>query len=516
MFKIPIYKAEAEAGLKSVIESNASIAYCSLVKPAQVDEKNINRFLTEANKKFDLDILYPTKSVLVTSNWNRNDDVFGVKEIWAARHTPSHKPTNIEHDHKQIVGHITDTWVVDAEGNVIDDDTAIDDLPELIHICNGAVIYKHYKEDELRERALELIEQIEANEKFVSMECLFPDFDYALISEANDKYVVSRNEDTAFLTKHLRAYGGHGEFQGYKVGRYLKNMIFSGKGYVDVPANPDSIIFSDDKPNFSFSDATYKSTFNFKNGVKNNIGGASEMLSANVKSSREIVMSENNEFYQKQLDEAKSKIDALSKVNQDLQEKLANANVDQLNQKVEDLKAQLEALATEKETVQKELSDSQAAVGNLEVTLKETTESKEKLEQIVEEAKVEKTKADRISALVDAGFAKEKAEQAVEKFIDMTDEQFNEAKSLFGEMKREAEADRDNDPKMSETDEVKSNKGAEASDNLDEVLDEAEVEQEEASLSAEADELTDEMAETKASVSSYFARSLGLEQDSDQ
>ena len=77
------------------------------------------------------------------------------------------------------------------------------------------------------------------------MECFFKGFDYGLFNSETGEYkVLARNEETAFLTKYLRAYGGDGKHQNYKLGRVLRNITFSGKGFVDKPANPDSVIFT--------------------------------------------------------------------------------------------------------------------------------------------------------------------------------------------------------------------------------------------------------------------------------
>ena len=77
------------------------------------------------------------------------------------------------------------------------------------------------------------------------MECYFKNFDYGLRNAATGEFkVLARKEDTSYLTKHLRAYGGTGEHEGYTIGRVLRDITFSGKGFVDKPANSDSIIFS--------------------------------------------------------------------------------------------------------------------------------------------------------------------------------------------------------------------------------------------------------------------------------
>ena len=39
--------------------------------------------------------------------------------------------------------------------------------------------------------------------------------------------VIARDENSAFLTKHLRAYGGTGQYDGYTVGRLLRSIFKS-------------------------------------------------------------------------------------------------------------------------------------------------------------------------------------------------------------------------------------------------------------------------------------------------
>ena len=110
------------------------------------------------------------------------------------------------------------------------------------NIITNAVIYKSWSDIEQRERVNTLIDEIQEGKWFVSMECLFPNFDYALIDSQGDTKIIERSEASAFLTKHLRAYGGSGLYEDYKVGRLLRNISFSGKGLVSKPANPRSVI----------------------------------------------------------------------------------------------------------------------------------------------------------------------------------------------------------------------------------------------------------------------------------
>ena len=268
-----IYKEEAcVPGLADKIVNAKAISYEMPLMPWEPQERE--KYQTIAKELFpdwaraganDSDLYY-TKSILVTTNWNRNTDVFDRVETWAARATPTHKPTNIEHDEKRLVGHITDCFGMTLDKQIIPDNIMVDDLPNVYHLVNGAVIYRGWHDQDLATRANLLIEEIEKGQKYVSMECMFRSFSYAVIDPKGESKVVARDENSAWITKHLRAYGGSGEHDGYKFGRLLRNITFSGKGYVNKPANPESIIFSD-AGIFDFACCAKENTINKNSGV---------------------------------------------------------------------------------------------------------------------------------------------------------------------------------------------------------------------------------------------------------
>ena len=168
MSNIPIFDAEKEAGLEHLIQSNASIAYHSpilldgLKKEVEPNWKSLPIITKAAKEDKDIHHVY---SILVTSSWNKNDDVFSKDEVWAARNTPKYKPTNLEHDEKKIVGGIINSWAVDNDFNLIDENIDHNNLPEHYHILVSSVIYKQWQDPAYQERAKELIEQIEAKLK---------------------------------------------------------------------------------------------------------------------------------------------------------------------------------------------------------------------------------------------------------------------------------------------------------------------------------------------------------------
>ena len=242
-----IYQSEKDAGVDiQMNESGGSSVF--LTAQAQVsDTISTPELLKSAstvhsveellgNEQDDLSLIV---SILVSTGWNLNDDIFVPSEVWKARLSPLHKPINDQHDAKRILGHIVQSRVLDKSGNeVISDD---DNIPEEFDIEVAGVLYRAFPE--LRERIDEIIAKAKTGEIFVSMEAWFPDFGYGIIdSNTGTTKLVDRTEATAFLTKHLRIYGGSGQYQGYRVGRVLRDFVFGAQGFVDEPANPESVI----------------------------------------------------------------------------------------------------------------------------------------------------------------------------------------------------------------------------------------------------------------------------------
>lgn len=199
-----------------------------------------------ATNQGQIDLHYLT-ALMVSNGMNGNDDYFATDQLWAARKSPADKPFNLEHDQSQIIGHLTDQYCAGDDRKPIPDDTAVADLPDKIHIICSAVIYKKWADKEKQKEINQVLAEIAKGEWFVSMECLFKDFDYAIASK-----IVSRTESTAHLTKCLRAYGGNGKTpDGERIGRVIKILAFSGLGLVRQPANPASVIIDTTKANFS-------------------------------------------------------------------------------------------------------------------------------------------------------------------------------------------------------------------------------------------------------------------------
>lgn len=536
-----IYQAEQEvSGLAERISANTKASYSVQVqKWTEEDRKRVAAALADdldpakllAGWKKNSDLftrasindsdLYFTKSILVSTNWNRNNDVFGRTPVWAARHTPSHKRTNLEHDERQLVGHITDTWALTSAGVLIPDNTVVDDLPNLYHIANGAVIYTNWENDDLVERTQALIEGIEADEKYVSMEALFSSFDYAVITPEEEFHVVARKEDTAFLTKHLTAYGGSGEFDGCKLGRMLNNITFCGKGYVDKPANPYSVIFNDSVA-FSFAKASVKNPFKKESGVSILCSSTSDSdnETENTRMSDNTVdnlLKQQNEKLEAKVSELTAQLGELSTASTTEKTKALETQITALEEKVATAKAEVEEAKAEIKTLTeaKEAADTQ---------LTEANTAKEALEAEIAEAKAATTKATRISRLVEGGYDKEAAETKVETFASLEDEQFEAIAVELVEAKKTGKKDdeedggscKSGDDKSDASDDSSDDPAGEAAASEDTLNDAQPKDEPNLSAQASADDEEDDSEATRAELRKALASRLQCVADDDE
>ena len=408
---IEIFKAEINAGIADRIQSNTSIAYSSLVIPRTADEgeaesAKLVALSTQAMSNPDQIDHYYLNSVLVSTGWNKNDDVFDIDQTWAARNTPEDKQFNFMHDENDIIGHITGNCVLNADGKVVADGL----MPDKFDIITSAVIYKSWSDPEKRERINKMIAEIEEGKWFVSMECLFNGFDYAVVTPDGDNSVIARDENSAFLTKHLRAYGGEGQYEGYKVGRLLKNISFSGKGLVNNPANPNSVILKETNPFKSTQACVIEET-----GI------------------REIDDMSNDNALQQQLDTLKAELDASKQREESLEAKLRELDEKAVTEKLEALQSEIQ---TRDEAIAA-MTEAEESLKAEKVELSETlTKAQDELNEMkaqLDEIKAEAHKAQRLAALKNAGLNDEDAADKLEKFAEASDEMFADIVALMAQ-----------------------------------------------------------------------------------
>jgi len=483
-----IFPQEKEDDLSDLLSAKSSIVYASLAEKSQCPE--VKKQIKE-NKAFagieDSDLYY-TQSILVTTSWNKNDDIFDPKEVWLAKDTPMHKPTNLEHDESLIVGHITSNWPINDDGDLIEENMDENNLPEKFHILTGSVIYKGYTDPELRQRSEKLIAEIESGDKYVSMECFFKGFDYGLVDKATGKFnILPRNEETAFLTKHLRAYGGQGEHQEYKIGRVLRQITFSGKGFVNKPANPESIIFTKDNLHFDKQIASDKNNIEKKDNFEE-VGVFSNQ--ANLK---EIIMSlKANQTTE--ITEQKTETVSITATD------IVDPTNDSDNQALLNAQAELEALKVEKEEAAKKMNDEmkkkQEEMQKLKAELDATNEILAAYKDKEAEMMKKEKKMKRMASLIEKGFEEAVAMQTVEKFESLDDTVFESLISVIAAM---------NPTKTVKKEDTKAEESVDVSEALENVETDQSVD-----LSVGADNLEDsELQNTRAALVDFVCIRLG-------
>jgi len=478
-----IYEAEKQDGLADLLSSTNSVAYCGVAKcfdPSKEQKESMKIIASDGSENKDQVDLFYLESVLVSTGWNKNDDVFDPSETWAARATPEDKPFNFMHDEKDIIGHITGNRVVDFQGNAISDEQDPKQRTSEFNILTTAVIYKEWSDVEQKQRIQKILAEIEEGRWFVSMECLFPNFDYALVDESGRTKVVSRSESSAFLTKHLRSYGGSGNYEDYRVGRLLRNLAFSGKGLVSKPANPRSVILEGNR----FFDE-------------------SEAQILTISSTKENDMSEVD----KQIVDLRTELAEAKAANEVLKEKVVAEQRAEFESKIQSLEdtaseaqAKLDEKSSECETLAQSLTEAQETIVAKEKDIKEKEEA---MKDMKKKADMMKRKAD----LEEIGFDSEEAAATVEDFSNLDDETFDKLvatmKGKSGKMPpwMNKDDDKKDDKKDKKEKDAKAEEEVDSAEAGEEALDQ--VEESKESSIAELEEQEDP-AESLRSVASEW------------
>ena len=479
MNEITVFQSEIDDGVAEAVKSQASVAYCSSVT---VTEKSANpeiKVLAENLNQFDL---YYLEAVLVSTGWNKNDDVFIPEATWAARNSPVDKQFNFMHDENDIIGHITGSYAVDADGKTIADDIEV--APEQFDIITRAVIYNSWTAAKNVDRMDRILAEIAEGKWFVSMECLFAGFDYAMTNAAGETRLLARNEETAFLTKHLRVYGGTGKYEGWDLGRGLKSIAFSGKGLVSNPANPRSVILDNKSRSFVLTDTDFSiGEFNMSdvNVLQKQVDALEASLAearAEASEAKAAVIAAKDKEYAAQITEFQGTIAALEVVVADLQAKDGEA------------KAALEAADAA-------LTEAKEALVASEASVKEFSDKEKQVARLAE--------------LVKAGCDEAQAVETVEAFAEMSDEAFKAAVAVFdkfekkGDDKKDDKKDKKKDAEASDDDAKKKKKKDDEAD-ASEVFDD--VETTEAALVVEAEDAAEEALSTRKSIASWLETSV--------
>ena len=414
-----IYDAE-----KNILKSDEDHLTATVIAKIDLTEapKHLDKKKDKNKKSKSTDdkslVLANIRSILVSSGFNLNNDVFLPEELVQAVDTPVDKPINLEHDEVNIIGHMTASRLLDQEGNEVN--ATDDDLPVNLDIEVQGVLYKDIFPNEVAQ----IIEGAKTGEAFVSMEALFTDFDFAIERE-DTIVIIPRTEETAFLTAQLKQFGGEGTLKGERLGRVLKNIEFIGKGIVAKPANPRSLV----------KEAARVAAFNndicIKDLIQTLIKGGDDRAMADLEKELEIVRKEREK--------------ALS----DLKESLDGALV--LGEQIKALSSEKDELAASKDEEIQQLS---GTVDDLKAQLAELTKELDAFKDREADAKATKVAEDRLTQLRDISeVAEDKVEDTLAALKKMSNEDFGVLLELAKQLPaKETDASDDDESKKAEAD----------------------------------------------------------------
>lgn len=262
---------EGEKEIASLVANNKTKCDSTLVTDISVKTESLNNVCKgnacaiasiAPNGYKPTDDVTTLSSILVSDIWNANDDVFTSEEILSRYSTAKFKPINWMHKgsedtENENIGVMLETTLVEGdvpEVNIIKAEDASCSDPRAcsgkIHVKQDGIIWSGY----FPTYAQKIKKGIQDGKLFVSMECFFEDFGYALRKNEDSEIIfLDRTDANSKISKDLIAFGGKGttQYKGqkYQVGRWLKNITFSGQGVVYEPANKKnnkiySIIFA--------------------------------------------------------------------------------------------------------------------------------------------------------------------------------------------------------------------------------------------------------------------------------
>ena len=246
------FECEVADGISELIMAQAAVhETCEIVRADKTPDFVIATNLEQPD-------LHYNKSLLVKTGFNRNWDFFPAMDTWLARATPVDKLVDIGHNREDIIGHQTEAVCIDDSGNIIEEAEYVANgtCPESFSIIDTDVIYLIRGTKEKTAEINTMLDEISKGEWWVSMEAKFANFDYITVPMVDDAMkadmskaeLIERTEKTSHLSKYLRCYNSKANnvYEGKRIGRVLRQITFAGKGYVRVPANPTSAVYTFD------------------------------------------------------------------------------------------------------------------------------------------------------------------------------------------------------------------------------------------------------------------------------
>jgi len=174
------------------------------------------------------------KAIYLTSGANLNYTYFDKGELAKSIDTVAHKAMDIEHEEQGIVGHIYAASFFDSDTNSSIEVGNIEGYDGKVDVVIAGIVYK--------DRFPKLAADIEKGEWYVSMETYYDFFD-VMVGDALLDYRTASSLGVVDLIGQEITLKKSGEvFASGVANKLVRNLHFSGGGFVKEPANPTSVI----------------------------------------------------------------------------------------------------------------------------------------------------------------------------------------------------------------------------------------------------------------------------------
>ena len=175
------------------------------------------------------------KAVYLTSGANLNFTYFDKSELAKSIDTVANKAMDIEHEEQGIVGHVYAASFFKANSEEKIEASNVKSCDGDVDVVIAGIVYK--------DRFPELAKEIAKGEWFVSMETYYESFDIIVGGMLFDYDTATSLGIADMVGKEVTLKKSDSVVATGTVNKLIKNLHFSGGGFVKEPANPTSVVF---------------------------------------------------------------------------------------------------------------------------------------------------------------------------------------------------------------------------------------------------------------------------------
>jgi len=347
------------------------IKACEEISGINVSKANIENLRelipTSVDLEKNIDLMGVAFNAAVVNEFNKNGDGIDTKTAIDSVQQFIHKPTNIEHNKKKVVGHIVNAGFSDYSDSSILINVD-ENEKDAFNIALGAVVYKTVDKEffEILEKSTDPKNKMH-NTVSASWEIGFSEYKIAVGSKnLKDAEIISDPDQVREMKGMLRAFGGKGKTEdGRPVYRLITGQVYPlGIGFTMKPAaNVKGVISQEHK-------------LDEPKNKNSNQGQASQLEKTSKKISQKLKNTVNNTKIMELetlLSELKDSL-AEKKFSEEAVAGMTSTFAEAIKQKDDEYKASLEATEQEKAEIASAKEELEASVESIKEELQAAQE----------------------------------------------------------------------------------------------------------------------------------------------